>query len=515
MYLCVFCLDRDQSDQGSAASRDWWKVILKGFRNKNKIDLLINGKLVPWHYSMVQAVRELAPNTAPDATAQRRNRGGLLPSSITVEYRKSTNRSRQVSSKSLGNPTTDSMQGKTLQLDLPHSAQVIIQLCDVAEPLRILRVLYLLSNFGYQWIGSKAKSVLMSASAFINGRLAAKIMREVGNIHALVRGSFPQWATQAMECCPLLLSYEQRLRFFRYTAFGCALGLRYLTGDAEEGDRQPLAQTKVQVPRKHLLRATAQAMHFYATHPTELSVSFIDEVGTGLGPTLEYYALTCEAFQRKNLRLWRDTSTSTDSDSKANGYVFAPQGLYPRPATTLCEKSQCLFQLLGAFVAKAIQDNRPLDLEFASPFYRWLVGTQPTFELVDVRDVDEVLWQSLSKLQLALNKKAVIEADTALDEASRQKRLSSITVDGCSVDDLCLDFTLPGYADIIIGYEGANTPVTLENLRDYIEAVVNMTMNHGVKHAIENFREGFNAVFSTDNLQLFTITEVRPFQQRL
>jgi E3 ubiquitin-protein ligase TRIP12 len=57
-----------------------------------------------------------------------------------------------------------------------------------------------------------------------------------------------------------------------------------------------------------------------------LEVEYFDEVGTGLGPTLEFYSLVSKEFARRDLKIWRD------ADSAAPGiYVRHPTGLYPAP----------------------------------------------------------------------------------------------------------------------------------------------------------------------------------------
>eukprot|EP00043_Microstomoeca_roanoka_P016942 m.175572 g.175572 ORF g.175572 m.175572 type:complete len:2014 (+) comp16549_c2_seq2:454-6495(+) len=518
--------------QLSASDDSWWKVISKGFRTRNKIELKLNGEVIPWNFSMIQAVLQLQPTASTPTESVSTGEDQAVPTNVSIEYCNASPRSRQISTRSLrGHSMMADSDSQSAHLDLPSSAKTIAREEGVADLLRILRVLHLLTSDGFRWLGSLAESVAVSPTAFINRRLAAKIMREVGNTQALIRGSFPSWVTEAIDCCPFLLSYEQRVRFFKYTAFGFALGLRYLTGDADEGDRQPISQTKVQVPREHLLATTAHIMQQYAAHPTELSVSFVGEVGSGLGPTLEYYARTCDQFQRADLNLWRDTrhaaapvqeakaaqtSKTTNprpghtgtSGSSSVEFVFNPQGLYPRPVAKLSDKSSAIFELLGAFMAKAIQDNRPLDLNFSPAFYRWLIGAEPC-SLSDVRDVDEGLWMSLRKLQQVVDEKRAIEADSTLSEDRKAERLAHLNVDGCPIEDLCLDFTLPGYPEIQIGYAGSETAVTLGNLAEYIDAVVDYTLQRGVKDAMLSFTAGFCAVFNMASLQLFTVEEVR------
>jgi E3 ubiquitin-protein ligase TRIP12 len=57
-------------------------------------------------------------------------------------------------------------------------------------------------------------------------------------------------------------------------------------------------------------------MSMYATHSTVLEVEYFDEVGTGLGPTLEFYTLVSRELQRSSLKLWRSKQLD-DSEPKA------------------------------------------------------------------------------------------------------------------------------------------------------------------------------------------------------
>jgi len=49
-------------------------------------------------------------------------------------------------------------------------------------------------------------------------------------------------------------------------------------------------------------------------------------------------------------------------------------------------------------------------------------------------------------------------------------------MDGCSVEDLGLDFVLPGYPHIELKKGGRDTVVTLENLEDYLRVSVSLSV---------------------------------------
>ncbi len=64
-------------------------------------------------------------------------------------------------------------------------------------------------------------------------------------------------------------------------------------------------------------------------------------------------------------------------------YVHSDTGLYPLPLprnlkSSLKTKLKNKFQFLGKFMAKAVLDNRMIDLPFSQPFYHWLLQVRIT-----------------------------------------------------------------------------------------------------------------------------------------
>ena len=57
-------------------------------------------------------------------------------------------------------------------------------------------------------------------------------------------------------------------------------------------------------------------------------------------------------------------------------------------------------------------------------------------------------------------------------EESRRLALDSLSIDGCSIEDLDLDFTMPGHPNIELKKGGKDKPVTLENLEEYLQVVL-------------------------------------------
>ena len=268
-------------------------------------------------------------------------------------------------------------------------------------------------------------------------------------------------------------------------------------------------------------------------------------MGTGLGPTLEFYTLLSHELQRQSLGMWRHDGPAaassalvaeakqaavaaaaqalnrtisgpgplanelvvdrSHSDSvHSSELVQAPLGLFPAPLAPSGRgaASEVLqhFSLLGRTVAKALQDGRMLDMALSPVFYRLALGRR--VDLYDVRRFDPALGASIEKL---------IAACAAHEAPGDVGAAMSLLVDGCPVEDLCLSFELPGYPAYPLHGSAGTTPgaeVTAVNLGEYIEAVVDATMGSGVAAQVGAFREGFNAIFPITSLTSFYEDEI-------
>lgn len=84
-----------------------------------------------------------------------------------------------------------------------------------------------------------------------------------------------------------------------------------------------------------------------------------------------------------------------------------------------------------------------------------------------------------------------------------------MTIGGCSVEDLGLDFTLPGDPSWELKPGGGDIAVTIDNLEEYLQLVLEQHTVHGIAPQVTAFRAGFNAVFPVDNLRIFSPLEVQ------
>ncbi|KAL8977505.1 MAG: hypothetical protein Q9177_006623 [Variospora cf. flavescens] len=168
-----------------------------------------------------------------------------------------------------------------------------------------------------------------------------------------------------------------------------------------------------------------------------------------------------------------------------------------------------LFKMLGKFIARAMLDSRIIDVSLNPTFFR--IGDQPStvpLSLGAVKTVDSQLAQSLKLVKQYANEKKRIEEDKAMSASSKTRAIQQIAVRGVTIDHLGLDFTLPGYPSIELAGGGHDKAVTIENVGEYVEKVIDMTLGRGVQRQVDAFRAGFSQVFSYTALKAFTPGEL-------
>jgi E3 ubiquitin-protein ligase TRIP12 len=124
--------------------------------------------------------------------------------------------------------------------------------------------------------------------------------------------------------------------------------------------------------------------------------------------------------------------------------------------------------------------NRMIDLPFSLPFFQWLLNEEATLSTIDLRNIDPTIATTVTQLESIVRKKRRIEEDAKMTPTERQAQIKNLTMDGCPIEDLGLDFTLPGYAGIELRKGGKDTTVTIENLHYYVRLVTHWLLVEGV-----------------------------------
>ncbi|KAJ9559067.1 hypothetical protein OSB04_013681 [Centaurea solstitialis] len=357
--------------------------------------------------------------------------------------------------------------------------------------------------------GVKATVSGIPMNEFVNNRLTEKLEQQMRDPLAISMGGMPSWCTQLMASCPFLFSFEARCKYFKLAALGKHQGQRRVSSQSNLGSTSgvqndsPMPRKKFMVYRHQVLESAAKMMDLHANQKVVLEVEYEGEVGTGLGPTMEFFTLVSNEFQKPGLGMWRG------DHSLGYATVASPFGLFPSPwcpsigVASGIEFSEVIrkFVLLGQVVAKALHDGRVLDLPFSKAFYKLFVGQELT--VYDVQSFDPDLGKTLIEFQ------ALVERQKYLESVGEN---TAIELDSCfrgtKIEDLHLDFTLPGYPDYVLASGPDKEMVNATNLEEYIDLVVDATTKSGISRQMDAFRSGFNQVFQMNHLRIFTDEEL-------
>lgn len=237
----------------------------------------------------------------------------------------------------------------------------------------------------------------------------------------------------------------------------------------------------------------------------------------------------------------------------------------------ICEKVSKYFWFLGVFIAKVLQDGRLVDLPLSNSFLQLLCHSKTTSnmnvnrhtelkissnddimvssimsedsELADtcsklfeaeykescwydvlslehLYEIDPIRAEFIKDLQELASKKQSIEMNTMMTPEERKAALDNLkfaTKNGNEValEDLVLSFSyLPsssvyGFTSADLIPNGNNIDVTLDNVEDYCEALMNFCVHEGISKQLEAFHSGFSQVFPVNKLAAFTPDEAR------
>jgi E3 ubiquitin-protein ligase TRIP12 len=403
------------------------------------------------------------------------------------------------------------------------------------ELLNLLRILSALNrNLRHFLPRNVYKTKKIPSCEFVNSKITAKLLRQLQEPLVTCTGALPQWCKDLLVHCRFLFSHVVREQYFRTTALGVARALHTihdqlvhqntaepLTRNNSGGGVIPLENAleiqlpriprqQVQISRDKLLPSAIKVMELVA-HPENvkkiLEVQYVGEVGTGLGPTLEFYTLVSQALQRKNLNLWVQPEQSSESE-----YVLTESGtLFPAPlrdpSTPRARSILKMFEFLGTFIAKAILDGRLLDLPLAPPFYKLMLGDSLSIDDLDY--VNPSISSVMREFVALCQEKLKICSNPALNEEQKKKAISELRYRGGDVAALDLTFTLPGDDKWELKPGGSDIFVTIENLEEYVELVCRTLLIDGVAEQLRAFKRGFNKIFPLRHLRIFSVRELQ------
>ncbi|CAH0473145.1 unnamed protein product [Peronospora belbahrii] len=191
---------------------------------------------------------------------------------------------------------------------------------------------------------------------FVNSYLSLQVRHALQHPVRVVTNSLPDWCFRLVNEFSFVLEFETRCHFMYATTCGCSRAIQYLcrsvwrkavmeeqspvrhvrlsntSGRRRHRDGSSRTRTsgldnisqmvklprlKVRVARSRLLQSAMKLVALYGGKKAVIEIEFLGEVGTGLGPTTEFYTLVCQQIQSKQLQLWRDDDRNVVKVSKS------------------------------------------------------------------------------------------------------------------------------------------------------------------------------------------------------
>ncbi|XP_059362108.1 E3 ubiquitin-protein ligase TRIP12 isoform X4 [Carassius carassius] len=545
--------DEDSDDDGSDDEID--ESLAAQFLNsgsvRHRLQFYIGVHLLPYNMTVYQAVRQFSlqaeeERESTDDEANPLGRAGIWTKTHTIWY-KPVREDEEGCKDAVGGkrgraqtaPTKTSPRNAKKQDELWHegvcpSVTNPLESYLISDPpegitfddpsmevVLLLRVLHSISRYWFYLYDNAAYKEIIPTGEFINSKLTAKANRQLQDPLVIMTGNIPTWLTELGKTCPFFFPFDTRQMLFYVTAFDRDRAMQRLLdtnpeinqSDSQDSRVAPrLDRKKRTINRDELLKQAESVMQDLGSSRAMLEIQYENEVGTGLGPTQEFYALVSQELQRADLGLWRgeEVTLSNPKAGRQEGtkYMFSSRGLFAVPFGRTTKpahiaKIKMKFRFLGKLMAKAIMDFRLLDLPLGLPFYKWMLRHESSVSSHDLVNIDPGVAKSIQHLEDIIRQKKRIEQDRSHTRETLQQALESLNMNGCSVEDLGLDFTLPGFPNIELKKGGKDVPVTIHNLEEYLRLVVYWTLNEGVSRQFESFREGFESVFPLQHLQYF------------
>lgn len=298
--------------------------------------------------------------------------------------------------------------------------QPMSELCNVEQILKLLTIIRDVIKNANKYHGDESENhksnLLDYKKEFISEKINNKLIQQLQDPLVLASRSLPDWCRHLLNSYKFLFPFETRQLYFTTTAFGVSRSIVWLQNKRDallSNLRGPISQRvvrddhefrigrlkheRIKIPREPtslLLESAINALKFHATRKAILEIEFLDEEGTGLGPTLEFFSLIANELQRKKFGLWHCDDSVQENElnqeelkTLSEEFVYQVNGLFPAayiPIEKIPDANKEyanhyqnvieFFNFLGIFLAKSLQDQRLVDIPFSYPFLKLMSG---------------------------------------------------------------------------------------------------------------------------------------------
>ena len=172
--------------------------------------------------------------------------------------------------------------------------------------------------------------------------------------------------------------------------------------------------------------------HCKFNRKSKLEFEFKGEVGTGTGPTVEFYSRCADFLRMKKFDLFMNQSSDTDE--------YFVENIFPKPENCISEEKKVKWWLLGCLIGKLLLEKRYLDIPLSTCLLKIISKKGPTTtddKMTALKCIDPVRFDLLNQLSSFSN-----------DEIS----------------SMCLNMT---YNDCPLVENGENIDLSSENVEFY------------------------------------------------
>lgn len=374
---------------------------------------------------------------------------------------------------------------------------VLLSKMSYMKSLRLISIFYAVNEYWGVLFLNITTAKLLPNTAFVNRPLENmvfyKLERNRDDTLKLIISFTKQY--------PFLFSFEMRMSILDDRKMSYLNNMQYEIYSEEKKSIIPILYYRIS--RKNLISTVIK--QFYTCPKPVWEISFENEVGSGIGPTKEFFSLFSRECYKHKFNLWNGESfTSSDGAS----YIHSPTGLFPSPCITLPNNSRAHLAAIGMVMAKSVLDSRQMNIHFSKKTFTALLN--PNIQMLTLSDLKDVLPSVNSfveKLVDVLKLKLKIDEDDSLTPEEKSKSIADLKFDGCSFEDLCVNFTLPGFPDIEMMEGGRDINLTSENVEIYLKLLVWWFLYKGPQEKFICLNRAFNSYFPLSYLKMFESEE--------
>ncbi|XP_053658339.1 E3 ubiquitin-protein ligase TRIP12 [Anopheles marshallii] len=320
---------------------------------KHKLQFLIGEHVLPYNMTVYQAIRQYSPLVNDQSETDTDTETPIGSASIwvqqhTIYYRpveeESSGSTKGASGSSRKNSKNSSqsklmrrkpefwIDGQVPAVVSPLGPFLASKLPDVVtvqdaslDALCMLRIINALNRHWATLYFSVPHIPIIPQADFIHSKIAAKASRQLQDPLVIMTGNLPHWLQQIAVACPFLFPFETRHLLFYAVSFDRDRALQRLldttpdlnSADTSERVTPRLDRRKRAISREDILKQAESIIQDFGHSKALLEIQYENEVGTGLGPTLEFYALVSTELQRCDLGLWNDSDSYKNNNQQS------------------------------------------------------------------------------------------------------------------------------------------------------------------------------------------------------